>query len=176
MQQAIALILVLICAPFMVLVMLFILLIDWQNPTFIQERIGINKEPFNIYKFRTMKNNRVTFLGKLLRRSGLDELPQLFNIALGDMKFVGPRPLTEFDITRLGWDGESHSVRWSVTPGITGPAQLINVCDSERSFACDVYYTENKSVGLDFQIFFRSLLVPILGKSKAKHLIGNSGL
>ena len=90
--------------PFMILIAVCIFLEDRGPILFLQERIGLREIPFLIYKFRTMRDGKVTRVGRILRRTGLDELAQLFNILLGDMNIVGPRPLTKFDIDRLGWN------------------------------------------------------------------------
>tara|TARA_B100000497_G_C7553837_1_gene334512 strand:- start:344 stop:706 length:363 start_codon:yes stop_codon:yes gene_type:complete len=118
-----------------------------------------------------MKNGRITLLGRIFRKTGIDELPQLINILKGDMNFVGPRPLTKEDIVRLKWDGESQLRRWSVKPGITGMAQLVNVCDANVSWNADMEYISNRSVKLDLKIIWKSMLVPILGKSNVKQHI-----
>jgi lipopolysaccharide/colanic/teichoic acid biosynthesis glycosyltransferase len=149
----------------MVLIAVAILLFQPRSAIiFKQNRIGVNKEEFVIYKFTTMKNNQITPLGKVLRLLGLDELPQLINIIKGEMSFVGPRPLTQFDIERLGWDTPHYNKRWSVKPGITGAAQLSKVCDAQLSIKNDLWYIEHKSLVVDVRIIMESLLVPILGK------------
>jgi len=141
---------------------------------FKQERIGLHKSPFVIYKFRTMKNGKITILGKILRKTGIDELFQLINIVIGTMNFVGPRPLTLEDIERLNWNDTAFRKRWDVKPGITGLAQLTNVCDARVSWERDKYYVENRSPGLNRKILWQSILIPFLGKAKVKGIIHNS--
>ena len=131
---------------------------------FKQKRIGLNKKEFTIYKFRTMKNDKITSVGGIMRKLGWDEIPQLINIIKGDMAFVGPRPLTAFDINRLNYNTANHTKRWSVKPGITGPAQLTNICDATLSIRKDLFYIENKSLIFDMKMIIRSLAVPIIGK------------
>src|SRR6186713_1995399 len=80
-----------------------ILLEDGWPVLFRQERLGRDRLPFAILKFRSMRDGRITRVGRLLRATGLDELPQFVNILRGDMSAVGPRPLTAADVTRLGW-------------------------------------------------------------------------
>jgi lipopolysaccharide/colanic/teichoic acid biosynthesis glycosyltransferase len=75
---------------------------------FKQERIGKDKKPFQILKFQTMVNEVPTSTGKLLRKTGLDELPQFINVFKGDMSIVGPRALTNYDIERLSWNDDYH--------------------------------------------------------------------
>ena len=111
-----------------------------------------------------MENDSITKVGKIIRKLGWDEIPQLLNVIKGDMAFVGPRPLTASDINRLNWNTNKHAKRWSVKPGITGPAQLTNICDAKVSMSKDLFYIENKSILLDFKMIIRSLLVPIIGK------------
>ena len=131
---------------------------------FSQQRVGLNQLPFTIHKFRTMKNGKITFVGKVVRKLGLDEIPQFWNIVKGEMSFVGPRPLTQFDIDGLGWNSELAKTRWDVLPGITGPAQLTNVCNADLSLSKDLQYVNSKSNSYDFKILMRSALVPIIGK------------
>jgi lipopolysaccharide/colanic/teichoic acid biosynthesis glycosyltransferase len=173
MQQVIAFISLIVLLPILS-VCIIVLLLSGSKPFFTQERLGKSKTTFLIYKLRTMKNDRITIVGKVLRKTGLDEIPQLLNIISGDMAFVGPRPLMENDVIRLGWADNPHSIRWSVKPGITGLAQLVNVCDKNVTWQNDVHYIKNKSTTLDIKIVFRSMLVPVLGKAKAKELIHHS--
>lgn len=114
-----------------------ILFVENKSPFFIQERVGYNKEPFNLIKFRTMPINtesvashllkvpKISFFARLLRRTKLDELPQLVNVLRGDMSLVGPRPNLYNQIELI----EERSLRqiYSVKPGITGLAQLNNI-------------------------------------------------
>jgi lipopolysaccharide/colanic/teichoic acid biosynthesis glycosyltransferase len=118
-----------------------------------------------------MKNGKVFFFGKILRKTGIDELPQLFNIIKGEMNFIGPRPLTNNDIERLSWNTKYHESRWSTKPGLTGLAQLSPICNKKMSFYLDKYYAENKSIILNFKIFYVSFLTLFIGKNKAKTIL-----
>ena len=164
--KVIAFILLLIISPLFFLISALLYLYSTQKPKIIfrQKRIGIQQKEFIIYKFKTMEKNQVTFLGKFLRKTGIDEIPQLINILKGEMSFVGPRPLMKEDIDRLGWTKQKHLKRWSVKPGITGSAQLQNTCSADLSLANDLSYVKNKSLFLDLRIFMRSIFIPILGK------------
>ncbi|WP_386693248.1 MULTISPECIES: sugar transferase [unclassified Lonepinella] len=124
----------LICLSPVMLILYIIGLFDTGSPIFAQERVGKNKKPFTLYKFRTMHKNTasvashlastssITKFGSFLRRSKLDELPQLLNVLLGDMSLVGPRP-NLFNQEELIKERESRGV-YLVRPGITGLAQI----------------------------------------------------
>ena len=174
MQRFFATLFVLIISTLLLLTLIAVWLWDRDVPVFIQERIGLDKETFLVYKIRTMRDNKITGIGRVLRKTGIDELPQLFNIMKGEMNFVGPRPLTEADIVRLKWDSVNHELRWSVRPGITGIAQLVNVCDAQVSWDCDMEYIKTRSVKTDLTILWKSFLVPIIGKQKTKQFIHKS--
>ncbi len=118
-----------------------------------------------------MKNGSITKLGKILRNTGIDELPQLINIFKQDLNFIGPRPLTESDIKRLAWQSDHYKCRWTVKPGLTGLAQISPICHKKISFFWDKYYIDHKSFLLDIRIIFASMLVPILGKKRAKNIL-----
>lgn len=135
---------------------------------FKQKRPGKNEKIFTLYKFRTMTykrdiigdllpdNERITRFGSFLRRSSLDELPQLFNVFKGDISFIGPRPLL---IEYLPLYNRQQRLRHSVKPGITGWAQVNgrNAISWEEKFAFDVYYAENISFILDLKILVKTL-------------------
>lgn len=158
MRNILAFILLIIFVPFLVMVSLLILLLDNQWPFFLQNRVGLNKKNFTIYKLRTFKKGNVTRLGKILRRFSIDEIPQLINIIKGDMNYVGPRPLTSNDIERLNWIGDEYYERWTVKPGITGLAQIQNICSAERSLEKDFFYIKNKGFKLDIIICIRTVV------------------
>lgn len=139
-----------------------LLFITQGNPIiFVQSRSGKNLQRFSLYKFRTLKpadrddlsmeNRKFTFLGKFLRRSGLDELPQLINIIKGEMSFVGPRPLP---IEYEELYNKAQLDRFQVKPGITGWAQVHgrNNISWEKRFEFDLWYVNNISLSIDFKI------------------------
>lgn len=136
---------------------------------YMQERPGLNEKSFKLFKFRTMNfrrdiNNhlipsfeRITRLGGFLRKSSLDELPELINIIKGDMSFVGPRPLlTKY----LPFYSEEEKKRHVVKPGLTGLAQINgrNSITWEEKFNYDLWYIDNISISLDVKILLTTIL------------------
>ncbi len=135
---------------------------------FKQERPGLNGKPFIIYKFRTMTDardckgkllqdaKRLTRLGRLLRSTSFDELPELFNVLRGDMSLVGPRPLLMQYLNRYT---PEQMRRHEVKPGITGWAQVNgrNAISWEEKFKLDVWYVDNQSLALDIRIMLMTV-------------------
>lgn len=159
----ISLLLIVLLSPLLILVTLLLTLQNSGKPFFLQCRPGKNQRPFSIIKFRSMHerrdsngnllpdNERLTPLGKLIRKTSIDELPQLFNVLKGDMSLVGPRPLL-FKYIPL-YSGK-QVLRHLVRPGITGWAQVNgrNSISWTQKFALDVYYVEHYSFLLDLHI------------------------
>jgi undecaprenyl phosphate N,N'-diacetylbacillosamine 1-phosphate transferase len=98
-------------APVVATVAAAIWLEDGGLPLYTQTRLGQQRRPFTIFKFRSMQRQKITRVGQWLRRTAIDELPQFINVCRGEMSVVGPRPLTARDIERLCWTGESHDWR-----------------------------------------------------------------
>ena len=170
--------------PLMVLIALAIRL-DSNGPAiFRQKRVGLHGEIFTLFKFRTMRNgvdqdddhrpaekadSRFTRLGKLLRRSRMDELPQLFNILRGDMHFVGPRPFVPSQEREYVERIPYYRHRWAVKPGATGWAQVnrgynVTIEDNQDKLAYDLFYIKNVSIGLDLLILFKTAKILLLGR------------
>lgn len=166
-----AIILLLVVSPFLLVVILLILILERDTPFFKQKRIGKGKREFTVYKLRSMQNGKITKFGRVIRATGLDELPQLFNIIKREMSFVGPRPLTESDILRLGWNNTYYKERWSVLPGIVGLAQLAPVCHKKMSWFYDNLYLKKRSVWLDIKILLAATVIPFVGKAIVKKWI-----
>jgi lipopolysaccharide/colanic/teichoic acid biosynthesis glycosyltransferase len=160
-----------ILTPFLIMIVLIIWIVERKRAFFFQNRVGRNKKEFKIYKFRTMANDEITPIGKVLRRTGIDELPQLLNILKGEMSFVGPRPLTKSDILRLNWDADFFDKRWSVRPGIVGLAQLAPVCHKKMSWFYDQLYLKKQNLYLDFKILAAAAIIPVVGKQTVKNWI-----
>jgi sugar transferase EpsL len=155
-------------APVLALIAATIRLAMGPPVVFRQQRPGLHGRPFTLYKFRTMtdtsdvdgrllpERERVTQLGRILRRTSVDELPELFNVIKGDMSLVGPRPLLMRYLERYT---REQFRRHEARPGITGLAQL-NGRDTtswERRFALDVWYVDNQSFWLDLRILLRTV-------------------
>lgn len=141
--------------------MLLLMLLLWvtQGQVFFrQKRPGKNEVPFYIFKFAKMdrKGERLTPVGRWIQRLSLDELPQLYNVLIGDMSLVGPRPLLMEYLPRYS---EEERKRHHVMPGITGWAQVhgrTEISFKER-FQMDLWYVEHKSFGLDLKILWMTL-------------------
>jgi lipopolysaccharide/colanic/teichoic acid biosynthesis glycosyltransferase len=161
-------------SPVMALTAAAILLEDGPPVLFRQERAGLSRRPFDILKFRSMRDNRVTRVGRLLRATGLDELPQFLNILRGDMSAVGPRPLTESDVERLGWSAARYAFRWRVRPGLTGLAQVVGASSSRLSARLDRYYVARQSLSLDVRLVTVSFAINLLGKARVRRLLNGS--
>jgi undecaprenyl phosphate N,N'-diacetylbacillosamine 1-phosphate transferase len=155
-------------APAMAVIALAILAADGAPVLFRQERIGYRRRSFWILKFRTMRDGTVTRTGRLLRATGLDELPQFVNILRGDMSAVGPRPLTGDDIARLGWNTEARDFRFACRPGLTGLAQLAGARADEGALVLDQVHASRWSARLDCELIAWSFAVNAFGKKRVR--------
>lgn len=158
---------------FLLPILFVIGIISWiyhkENPFFVQKRLGKDGKIFNIFKLKTMNNardrdgnllsdeERLTDFGKWLRKTSLDEIPQIFNVWKGEMSWVGPRPLLP-NYMELYNDFQKR--RNEVKPGITGWAQINgrNSITWEQKFEYDVWYVDNVSLWLDIKILFLTLI------------------
>jgi lipopolysaccharide/colanic/teichoic acid biosynthesis glycosyltransferase len=164
-----AFILLLILSPFILVTMLVLLVANKGSIFFIQQRPGLNGKPFNIIKFKTMRDAfdqygnplpdhiRLTKAGKFIRSASLDELLQLINVLNGDMSMIGPRPLL---MKYLPLYSKEQSRRHEVKPGISGWAQVNgrNAISWEEKFKLDVYYVQHQSFSLDLKILFLTII------------------
>ena len=171
-------------APVMVLTTVLIKLGDRGPVLYTQERVGLNGKTFNVAKFRSMRtdaekdgkprwattnDDRVTRIGKIIRRLRIDELPQLFNVLRGEMSLVGPRPERPFFVEQLTQEIPYFAVRHSVKPGVTGWAQVryqygATLEDSQEKLQYDLYYVKNHSLFLDAAILLETVSVVLTGK------------
>lgn len=164
----IAVIALVVLSPLLVVVAVAILITMGGPVVFSQERAGVDGKPFRIFKFRTMEtaqagsedvrfdDQRITPLGAFLRRTSIDELPELLNIIQGTMSLVGPRPLF-MEYNDLYNDDQMQ--RLAVRPGLTGWAQVNgrNALSWEDKFELDIWYVQNQSLWLDFRILVRTV-------------------
>ncbi|MBX0313288.1 sugar transferase [Planococcus glaciei] len=158
-----------ILSPVVLITALLIRLKIGSPVVFKQQRPGLNRDPFYVYKFRSMTDERnengellpddvrLTSFGKIIRKLSLDELPQLWNVFKGDMSFVGPRPLL---MEYISLYNETQMRRHEVCPGITGWAQVNgrNAITWEKKFEYDVWYVENQSFLLDMKILIMTVM------------------
>lgn len=171
--------------PIMGITALAIYLSSWgKDPVlYCQERVGKNGKPFKVMKFRSMvvdaeangaqwaqvNDPRVTKIGSFIRKTRIDELPQLFNVLKGDMSFVGPRPERPQFVSDLGEAIPHYDARHNVNPGITGWAQVCypygsSESDAKEKLQYDLYYIKNYSPFLDLMILFQTAQVILFGK------------
>ena len=174
---------ILITSPIMLLAALAVRLSSKGPAIFRQKRVGENGKLFTVYKFRSMFEGsdkikltpaehgdpRVTRVGKWLRRTRVDELPQLFNIVKGDMAFVGPRPFVPEQEEECAAQIPFYRERWLVKPGATGWAQInrgynATLEDNKEKLAYDLFYIKNVSFGLDLFIMFSTIKILLLGR------------
>lgn len=137
---------------------------DGGSPLFLQTRVGHQRRPFTVFKFRTMRNQQVTRVGRWLRKTGLDELPQFINVWKGDMSVIGPRPLTAQDVQRLGWAHQDHDWRFAAKPGITGLSQLLAGRSARYSCRLERLYLRRQSLSCDLRLIGCSFAVTLVGK------------
>ena len=172
---------IIVLSPLFIIISLAVKISSKGSVFFIHERIGFQGKKFKLIKFRTMVDNaedmiasfnpeqkkeweenfklkddpRITKIGKFLRKTSLDELPQLINILKGDMSFVGPRPIVEDE---LSWYGDNKEKRLSVKPGLTGWWAVNGRSDIPYPERCDLelYYVDHFSFGLDLKIIIKT--------------------
>ena len=158
----------LLFSPVLAAVTAAILLDDGPPVLFAQPRLGKGRRPFTILKFRSMRDGRVTRVGRMLRATGLDELPQFVNILRGDMSAVGPRPLADADVRRLGWTVPRFDFRWRVLPGLTGLAQVMGAPSGRQSASLDRWYVGYGSLSLGVRLVALSFAINALGKTRIR--------
>lgn len=179
-----AIVLLILAAPVMLLAMIAIYLEDGGPLLYTQERVGQGGRLFHVIKFRSMRSDaesdgkprwaqsndsRVTRIGRLIRKARIDELPQLFNVLLGDMSMVGPRPERQYFVDQLTTQIPFYSVRHSVKPGVTGWAQVryqygASVDDAVQKLQYDLYYVKNHTLFLDLMVLAETVRVVMTGE------------
>lgn len=171
----IALISLILLSPIFCLVLVLLMISNQGNPFFFQKRPGKNEKIFKVIKFKTMNDKkdvkgnllsdseRLTNVGKFVRKTSLDELPQLVNVLKGDMSLIGPRPLlTEY----LPLYNDTQKKRHNIRPGITGWAQVNgrNAISWTDKFKYDIWYVENSSFLLDLKIILKTMIKVVQSK------------
>ena len=171
-----ALFLLITLSPLLVVTMILVKLTSKGPVSFVQKRLGLQEEPFNIIKFRTMvhdaekengpswankNDNRVTVVGRFLRKTRLDEVPQLINILKGDISFVGPRPIRRHFADIIEEQMPFYSLRFTIKPGLTGWAQVNyhyggTIKGHIEKCQYDLYYIKHASIFLDIFIILKT--------------------
>ncbi|RGY99918.1 undecaprenyl-phosphate glucose phosphotransferase [Clostridium sp. AM58-1XD] len=178
-----AVIALVIFSPVMFLTAILIKVTSPGPVLYSQERVGLHNRPFKMYKFRSMEvqvpseeqskwttphDPRVTFIGKIIRKTSIDEMPQFFNILVGDMSLVGPRPERPFFVEKFKEEIPRYMVKHQVRPGLTGWAQ-VNGYRGDTSITKriehDLYYIENWTLGFDFKILFLTIFKGFINKN-----------
>jgi lipopolysaccharide/colanic/teichoic acid biosynthesis glycosyltransferase len=163
-------------APLAAGIALAIWLEDGGSPLFLQTRVGHRRRPFTIFKFRTMRDQEVTRVGRWLRRTGLDELPQFINICRGEMSVIGPRPLTADDVRRLGWADRNHEWRFAARPGVTGLSQLLAGRSARYTRRLERLYLRRQCFSFDLRLIALSFAVSLVGKRAVRRWLRNTSV
>jgi Undecaprenyl-phosphate glucose phosphotransferase len=179
----ISFVLIILFSPLMVLIAIGVKLSSPGPVFFQQKRVGLNRKPFDMYKFRSMRvssdevaattwttvnDRRRTAIGEFIRKTSLDELPQFFNVLKGDMSIIGPRPERPHFVNQFKEVIPNYMVKHQVKPGITGWAQVNGWrgdTSIEERIKCDLYYIENWSLMLDIKILFMTAFKGLIHKN-----------
>ncbi|MDD3252683.1 MAG: undecaprenyl-phosphate glucose phosphotransferase [Lachnospiraceae bacterium] len=178
-----AVVAVILFSPIMLITALLIKLTSRGPLIYCQDRVGLHNRPFKMYKFRSMEvqdpnqekvewttphDPRVTLIGRVIRKTSIDEMPQLFNVLMGDMSLVGPRPERPLFVERFKEEIPRYMIKHQVRPGMTGWAQ-VNGYRGDTSITKriehDLYYIENWTLGLDFKILFLTFFKGFINKN-----------
>lgn len=178
-----ALVAIILFSPTMIVVSIIIKMTDSGPLIYKQERVGLKNEPFNMYKFRSMvvqkeadekskwtvkDDPRVTPIGRFMRKTSIDELPQLFNILKGDMSLVGPRPERPQFVEKFKEEIPRYMIKHQVRPGLTGWAQVNGYrgdTSIRKRIEYDLYYIENWTLGFDFKIILLTFFKGFINKN-----------
>ena len=178
-----AIVAIILFSPVMLVTAILVKVTSPGPVIFCQERVGLHNRPFKMYKFRSMEvqapsdekskwttphDPRVTPVGRFIRKTSIDEMPQFFNVLKGDMSLVGPRPERPFFVEKFKEEIPRYMVKHQVRPGLTGWAQ-VNGYRGDTSITkrieCDLYYIENWTLGLDFKILFLTVFKGFINKN-----------
>ena len=174
--------LIVCCIP--MLIIAIVIKCESKGPAlFKQKRLGKNQKVFTVFKFRTMcdhafekggvasseQDSRITKVGKFLRKTSLDEIPQMINIIKGEMAIIGPRPILPFEFEEYK-DNARYAHRYDAKPGMfcTVDIDLRATATREQQFEMDAEYVDKMSFGLDFKVFFGIIKTVVLGKNVYK--------
>ncbi|WP_346931043.1 sugar transferase [Clostridium sp.] len=171
--------LLIVTSPILIISMLIVFFQDFKNPIFAQNRVGVNNKEFTMYKIRSMVHDaesdgfkwaskddcRVTTFGKFIRKTRIDELPQLLNVLKGDMSVVGPRPELEFFYRKFEKTIPNFRDRLAVKPGLTGWAQINGGYDllPGEKLKYDIEYIKIRSITVDIKVLFKTIKVVFTG-------------
>lgn len=177
------LLITIIISPFLLVIAILVKCSSPGPVIFKQERVGLHNKPFQMYKFRTMRmqtpedeekewttkgDPRVTNIGRFLRKTSIDEFPQLLNVIAGDMSLVGPRPERPFFVEKFKEEIPRYMIKHQVRPGMTGWAQINGFrgdSSIKKRIDCDLYYIENWTMGLDIKIMFLTIFKGFINKN-----------
>lgn len=174
-----SIIVLIVTSPILLISMAIVFFQDFKSPIFAQKRVGLNNVEFTMYKIRSMVHNaeldgfkwaskddcRVTSFGKFIRKTRIDELPQLANVLKGDMSVIGPRPELEFFYRKFEKTIPNFRDRLAVKPGLTGWAQVNGGYDlsPEEKLKYDIEYINNIGINIDINILFKTIKVVLTG-------------
>ena len=174
---------IILFSPIMLLVAILIKLTSDGPVLYSQERVGLHNKKFKMYKFRSMEvqqpkeekvawtvrdDPRVTPIGKIIRKTSIDEFPQFFNVLKGDMSLVGPRPERPYFVEQFKEEVPRYMVKHQVRPGVTGWAQINGYrgdTSIEKRIECDLYYIENWTLAFDIKILFLTIFKGFINKN-----------
>lgn len=174
-----SLVLLIVTSPIMIISMIIVFFQDFKKPIFSQRRVGIDNKEFTLYKIRSMvfdaerdgvkwagkDDGRVTLFGKFIRKTRIDELPQLFNVLNGEMSIVGPRPELEFFYKKFEKTIPNFRDRLAVKPGLTGLAQVNGGYElsPKEKLEYDLEYIDNRGFKTDIYILFKTIKIVLTG-------------
>lgn len=174
---------IILFSPLMVIAAIGIKLTSKGPLIFKQERVGLHNRPFQMYKFRTMEvqkvedekkgwtkkdDPRVTKIGRILRKTSIDEMPQFFNVLKGDMSLIGPRPERPLFVEKFKEEIPRYMIKHQVRPGLTGWAQVNGYrgdTSIRKRIEYDLYYIENWTMGFDLKILFLTFFKGFVNKN-----------